>query len=322
MKLQGATHPAADDARPAVDMLGELEVKCTQVAVTELRDNTFFASITLQRQRPRAGDRLAPVRRARPRRPLRRPDLRRRGGHRRVGDRVRARGRGHRGGRRAVQGLPRPGHAGGLRRRRARCLGFAQARSARAPATCAISSSNPMPAASAACGSRRRLGHARDRVGLQHPQLVAGGVEHQVDARDAAAAEQPCTSAAPAPARAPPRRRGSSAGHTNAVRADLVARLEVVEVLVVAGSPPRPAAAWPSRTRPRGRARRTCAPAAPSCRRRTRRPARRGRRRRPRATLMPSAEPWPAGLTTIGKPRRSSIAGSASAAPSSLKAVC
>jgi bifunctional DNase/RNase len=29
------------------DMLGELEVKCTQVAVTELRDNTFFASITL-----------------------------------------------------------------------------------------------------------------------------------------------------------------------------------------------------------------------------------------------------------------------------------
>jgi bifunctional DNase/RNase len=29
------------------EMLGELEVKCTQVAVTELRENTFFASITL-----------------------------------------------------------------------------------------------------------------------------------------------------------------------------------------------------------------------------------------------------------------------------------
>ena len=28
-------------------MLGELDVRCTQVAVTELRDNTFFASITL-----------------------------------------------------------------------------------------------------------------------------------------------------------------------------------------------------------------------------------------------------------------------------------
>ena len=29
------------------DILGELEVKCTQVSVTELRENTFFASITL-----------------------------------------------------------------------------------------------------------------------------------------------------------------------------------------------------------------------------------------------------------------------------------
>jgi bifunctional DNase/RNase len=28
-------------------MLGELDVRCTQVAVTELRENTFFASITL-----------------------------------------------------------------------------------------------------------------------------------------------------------------------------------------------------------------------------------------------------------------------------------
>ena len=36
---------------------------------------------------------------------------------------------------------------------------------------------------------------------------------------------------------------------------------------------------------------------------------------------MPRALPWSAGLTTIGKARRSSIAPSASAAPSSLKAV-
>ena len=36
---------------------------------------------------------------------------------------------------------------------------------------------------------------------------------------------------------------------------------------------------------------------------------------------MPSAEPWPAGLTTIGKARRSSIAGSAAPAPSSANAV-
>ena len=29
------------------DMLGELDVECTRVSVTELRENTFFASITL-----------------------------------------------------------------------------------------------------------------------------------------------------------------------------------------------------------------------------------------------------------------------------------
>jgi bifunctional DNase/RNase len=47
MKLQGATTPRPMTHDLLVDVLGELEVKCTQVAVTELRDNTFFASITL-----------------------------------------------------------------------------------------------------------------------------------------------------------------------------------------------------------------------------------------------------------------------------------
>src|SRR5204863_3435680 len=47
MKLQGATTPRPMTHDLLVDMLGELDVKCTQVAVTELRDNTFFASITL-----------------------------------------------------------------------------------------------------------------------------------------------------------------------------------------------------------------------------------------------------------------------------------
>src|SRR4028118_2236713 len=47
MKLQGATTPRPMTHDLLVDMLGELEVRCTQVAVTELRDNTFFASITL-----------------------------------------------------------------------------------------------------------------------------------------------------------------------------------------------------------------------------------------------------------------------------------
>ena len=48
MKLQGATTPRPMTHDLLCDMLGELEVKWTQVAVTELRDNTFFASITLQ----------------------------------------------------------------------------------------------------------------------------------------------------------------------------------------------------------------------------------------------------------------------------------
>ncbi len=47
MKLQGATTPRPMTHDLLCEMLGELEVKCTQVAVTELRENTFFASITL-----------------------------------------------------------------------------------------------------------------------------------------------------------------------------------------------------------------------------------------------------------------------------------
>jgi uncharacterized protein len=47
MKLQGATTPRPMTHDLLCDMLGELEVKCTQVAVTELRDNTFFATLTL-----------------------------------------------------------------------------------------------------------------------------------------------------------------------------------------------------------------------------------------------------------------------------------
>jgi bifunctional DNase/RNase len=47
MKLQGATTPRPMTHDLLCDMLGELEVKCNQVAVTELRDNTFFATISL-----------------------------------------------------------------------------------------------------------------------------------------------------------------------------------------------------------------------------------------------------------------------------------
>jgi bifunctional DNase/RNase len=47
MKLQGASTPRPMTHDLLCDMLGELDARCTKVSVTELRDNTFFASITL-----------------------------------------------------------------------------------------------------------------------------------------------------------------------------------------------------------------------------------------------------------------------------------
>ena len=47
MKLQGATTPRPMTHDLLVDVLGELEATCARVAVTELRDNTFFATITI-----------------------------------------------------------------------------------------------------------------------------------------------------------------------------------------------------------------------------------------------------------------------------------
>src|SRR5437016_4383918 len=47
MKLQGANTPRPMTHDLINDMLGELDVTCKSVAVTELRENTFYASITL-----------------------------------------------------------------------------------------------------------------------------------------------------------------------------------------------------------------------------------------------------------------------------------
>ena len=47
MKLQGASTPRPMTHDLITDVIGELDAQCTRVAVTELRDNTFFASITL-----------------------------------------------------------------------------------------------------------------------------------------------------------------------------------------------------------------------------------------------------------------------------------
>ena len=48
MKLQGATTPRPMTHDLINDMLGELEVSCSKVSVTELKENTFYASITVQ----------------------------------------------------------------------------------------------------------------------------------------------------------------------------------------------------------------------------------------------------------------------------------
>jgi len=48
MKLQGASTPRPMTHDLISEVLGELDVACTKVAVTELRENTFYASITLR----------------------------------------------------------------------------------------------------------------------------------------------------------------------------------------------------------------------------------------------------------------------------------
>ena len=65
MKLQGANTPRPMTHDLISEMLSELDVSCTRVAVTELRENTFYAEVTLAAQRARDPDRLAPLRRAR-----------------------------------------------------------------------------------------------------------------------------------------------------------------------------------------------------------------------------------------------------------------
>ena len=48
MKLQGANTPRPMTHDLMNEMLSELDVSCAKVSVTELRENTFYASITLQ----------------------------------------------------------------------------------------------------------------------------------------------------------------------------------------------------------------------------------------------------------------------------------
>ena len=48
MKLQGANTPRPMTHDLMDDMLDKLQVECTRVSVTELRENTFYASINLR----------------------------------------------------------------------------------------------------------------------------------------------------------------------------------------------------------------------------------------------------------------------------------
>lgn len=48
MRLQGAETPRPMTHDLITKLLGDLEIDCTRVAVTELKDNTFYATITLQ----------------------------------------------------------------------------------------------------------------------------------------------------------------------------------------------------------------------------------------------------------------------------------
>ena len=118
MKLQGASTPRPMTHDLLSDMLDQLDAKCERRLGHRAPRQHLLRDDHAVDRRQRGRDRFPPLRRPRPRGPLRRADLRRRGRDRGVVDRVRARGRGPGGGRREVQGLPRRGLARGLRRRR------------------------------------------------------------------------------------------------------------------------------------------------------------------------------------------------------------
>ena len=114
MKLQGASTPRPMTHDLFTEMLGQLDAQVTRIAVTELRDNTFYACITIVVDGSEIEVDSRPSRRDRAGRPRRGADLRGRGRDRGERDRVRARGRERGGGRRGVQEVPRRGQARGL----------------------------------------------------------------------------------------------------------------------------------------------------------------------------------------------------------------
>ena len=236
MKLQGATTPRPMTHDLLVDMLGELEVRCTQVAVTELRDNTFFASITLTVNGreleidSRPSDALAlAVRSGAP--IFAAEDVIAESAiefehevedTEEVVDRFKEF---------LDQVTPEDFAGDSIGRPDGRRVSPERGSSAASSRIRAMSASKSMPAASAACGSRLVSVSPGIALASSTHSAPVSSLEHQVDARQAATAEQPvdverealCT-------------RGqlvAELGRADERRAaDLVARLEVVEVLL------------------------------------------------------------------------------------------
>ena len=242
MKLQGATTPRPMTHDLISEMISELDAQCTRVSVTELKDNTFYASITLRVNGQeieidsRPSDALAvAVRTSAP--IFAAEDVIQESAiefeqeaedTEEVVDKFKA--------------VPGRGDARGLRRRaRASAAARPAARlfaPAPAPSILWTSCSNLMPAASAACGSRLVSVRPGDRLRLEHLQARRRrrGSCRRARSRSTRAAGTPTTASSCACAATVCRELG---GTHEVGLADLVARLEVVEVLLLAASPRR-----------------------------------------------------------------------------------
>ena len=203
MKLQGASTPRPMTHDLLSDVLDQMEAKCEKVSVTELRDNTFFASITISMNGSemeidsRPSDALAlAVRTSAP--IFAADDVIEESAIEFEGEEVEDTGAG----RREVQGLPRQRHARGLRPGRGALAGPPQVGPAVRPAwQASLAAAVPWrgqdprdqlgevdPAASAAIGKRLVSVRPGDRVHLE--DLGAVLAQHQVDPREAGAAER------------------------------------------------------------------------------------------------------------------------------------
>ena len=106
MKLQGASTPRPMTHDLLADVLDQLDCEVVRITVTELRENTFYASITVQQNGSRSrSTRDRPTRSRSPFAPTPRSSPRAR--DRGVGDRVRGRRRERGRDRRRVQKFPR-----------------------------------------------------------------------------------------------------------------------------------------------------------------------------------------------------------------------